>query len=378
MYEDNEKLISAYQSGQTELLNTIIENNLSLIHLALKSLKWAYNKHPKYDEIITYEDFYQEGYFGLRNAIDKYDPEQGAFSTYAIIHIRQSVFRFFYNNSRVIRVPYEPRKAYKSVRASETQYIKEYGHEPSTKELSVYSGVPFEEIQELRRIFSETISVDASIGQSEGDSATIGDIIPDKTDCLSDVEREMTVKALRKDLERMAEDVLKDDDRVKMLFYYFDNAEKKQINEIAKECKVSRSSLSRIINESLGKIYNKYLDELIEGYSDLFSTGIRRSREQELRKTQVRNAVKTFASKMLHEGDSLTVLDGFSENGLKESIQVTVRRVDDIGIMVSYVRYDSLKLVYKEQIRTIWFSSIIDFRTQDKRIVEIGCVRGLM
>ena len=46
MYEDNERLIREYQEGRKELLGVIVENNLGLIHTALKSFKWAYNNHP--------------------------------------------------------------------------------------------------------------------------------------------------------------------------------------------------------------------------------------------------------------------------------------------------------------------------------------------
>ena len=88
MYEDNERLILEYQNGHKELLGVIVENNLGLVHAALKSFKWAYQSHPKYDEIINFEDFYQEGVIGLCNSIEKNNLELGVFSTIAIIHIK--------------------------------------------------------------------------------------------------------------------------------------------------------------------------------------------------------------------------------------------------------------------------------------------------
>lgn len=178
-----------------------------------------------------------------------------------------------------------------SLRRAEEEYIKEYGHEPSTKELSSYSGVSFEEILELRRTFSNTISIDSPVGSIEDDSITVGDSIPDKTDYLDGIERDMTIKALRRDLERMAKTVLKDDEKVKLLFYYFDNLDKMQVNEISEACGVARGSLNRIINESVGKISRRYLDELIEGYIDLFSSNVRRLREIELYRTHVNRSI---------------------------------------------------------------------------------------
>lgn len=377
MYADNERLISEYQQGNTALLSELIENNMGLIHTALKGFKWAYGGHPKYDQIISYDDFVNESIFGLANAIKNYDPEQGCFSSYAILHIKQAAYRFYYNNSRCIRVPYEPQKAYKHLRQAENEYIIAYEHNPSTKQLSEFSGVSIDEIMELRRIFSGTISIDSPIS-GEDESITLKDAIPDHTDYLADSERNMTNAALRKDLERMAKDVLKDDERVKLLFFYFDNLDKMQINEISEACGVPRSSLNRIVSESISKISRKYLDVLINEYSDLFSSGIRRSREIELFRKSIRQSVKLVVSKLVQPGDSITIIDSFSVNSLKESVQATVRTIDpDEGIKVSYIGHDLYTRNYEELEKWILYKSIIDFRTENKKIVEIACTRGV-
>lgn len=377
MYDDNEKLIRQYQEGRSELLGVIIENNTGLIHTALKSFKWAFKSHPKYDDILNYDDFFQEGVIGLSNAIKKFNPDQGAFSSFAILHIKQIIYRYYYNNSRVIRVPYEPRKAYMSLKRVEGEYIKEYGYEPSTKELSVYSGVSFEEIQDLRRTFSSTISIDSPVSGYEDDSMTIGDSIPDKTDYLDGIEREMAIKALRRDLERMAKNVLKDDERVNLLLYYFDNLDKKQINEIAEKSGLHKSSLNRFINDSTSKISRKYLDELIEGYADLVSSNIRRTREKDLHSENIRRQIKLLASKLIQIGDSITVL-GNEKYSINPSVQVTVKEVGEHDMKVVYIGYSYIHKDYREVTRIVTYSSINDFRTENKKIVEITTSIGLV
>ncbi len=377
MYEDNERLIQEYQEGRRELLGVIVENNLGLVHAALKSFKWAYQSHPKYDEIISYEDFYQEGVIGLCSCIDKYDPELGAFSTYAMLHIKQAIFRFYYDKGRVVRVPYEPRKLYKALRRAEEEYIKDCGQEPSTKELSLYTGVSMDDILEARRALSDPVYLDSPIGDSEGDSISISDTIPDRTDYLEGTERKLTVQALRKDLKRMAKIALRDDEKVKLLFYYFDNLDKMQVNAISEACGVGRGSLNRFIHDSVGKISRRYLDELIEGYSDLFSSNIRRTRELQLHRGYIKKAVRTVASRMLCLGDSITIIDTFLEDGLKNPVQATVRQIDETGVRVSYIGYDLTKGSYQEKEKYIWFNNIFDFRTENKKLVEIGCMGGI-
>ena len=61
-----------------------------------------------------------------------------------------------------------------------------------------------------------------------------------------------------------------------------------------------------------------------------------------------------------------------------KSVQVTVQEVDDTGIVVALVGYDYLKRSYGELERNLSYRSIMDFRTENKKIVEIVSMRGLM
>ena len=373
MYEDNDRLIQEYQEGHRELLGVIVENNLGLIHTALKSFKWAYNNHPKYDEIISYDDFYNEGVIGLCGCIDKYNPELGAFSTFAIIHIKQAIFRFYYDKGRVIRVPYEPRKLYKAIRRAEEEYTKRYGHEPSMKELSLYTGVSTDDILESRRALSDPVYLDSPIGGSEGDSISISDTIPDHTDYLEGTEKNLTIQALRRDLKRMADDVIKDEKKVKILFFYFDNLDKMLVKDMVVQCNLTKSKFDRIIDDGIRKIYVKYLDELIEGYADLYSSNIRRTREKGLFASSVRTGLHTVISRMLNLGDSITVIEVLSENALRESIQATVRAIEEEGVILGYVAYDRDSKEFKAIEKHIPYKSIVDMRTENKKVVEIAC-----
>lgn len=49
---------------------------------------------------LNKEDLVQEGVFGLIRAIEKYDPERGAFSTYASYWIRQNLQNYYRRQSK--------------------------------------------------------------------------------------------------------------------------------------------------------------------------------------------------------------------------------------------------------------------------------------
>jgi RNA polymerase sigma factor (sigma-70 family) len=88
----------------TKLLNKACEINLLLVAQVVKnfaakrpSLKWNSGAH---------EDLLQQGYFGLRRAVEKFDPSKGySFSTYATPWIRQSITRYQNTMAAQVYVP---------------------------------------------------------------------------------------------------------------------------------------------------------------------------------------------------------------------------------------------------------------------------------
>lgn len=368
--KDNETLIQRYKNGEKELLWEIVMNNKGLVNEVLKSFKWAYNANPKCENVISYEDLEQEGLIGLSKSLDSYDPELGSFSNHAFYWIKQAVYRFYHNKSRVIRVPDEPTTRYWKLRRLEMQYVNQYNKEPNLKELSRYACMSINDVLELKRMFSDPVSIDQPVS-GDDEELTLQGIIQDETDFFTEIERELTLKELRKDLERMAKIAVKNEDHIRVLFYYFDNLGKKTVQDMAEILGYTRGPMNRVINDSIRKINQRFLDELIEKYSDLFSSCIRRLREKELRKTSVRYSIPLVASKMLSSGDSITLYIKDFRKKSPVMVHATVRDVEDGGINVKYIALNRLTGEFEEETKYIAFQWIEDFRTQNKKIVEL-------
>ena len=93
------KLIAKAQDGDSEAQNRIVKCNCKLI------IKYAkrYKLNP---EMLTFKDLFQEGTIGLINAVQTFDPlKRTAFSTWAIIHIKQRINRYITTNQKLIHVP---------------------------------------------------------------------------------------------------------------------------------------------------------------------------------------------------------------------------------------------------------------------------------
>ena len=93
------KLIAKAQDGDTKAQNRVVQHNCGLIPRYAK----LYTINPT---MLTFEDLFQEGVIGLINAVRTFKPvKKIAFSTWAVIHIKQRVNRYITMNQRLIHIP---------------------------------------------------------------------------------------------------------------------------------------------------------------------------------------------------------------------------------------------------------------------------------
>lgn len=129
------------------------------------------------------EDLRQEGYIGLCNAVDAWEPEGGAsFIHYAVFWIRQAMQRYIENNGSCVRIPSGQQQKIRKYKKIRGQYLKLLGHEPADWELCRLLAVSrdvLHHIQEDAR--KEQIqSLSAPLGE-DGD-LSLEDTIPDQRD----------------------------------------------------------------------------------------------------------------------------------------------------------------------------------------------------
>lgn len=91
--------------AHTRLVNKLCQHNLRLVVRFTRAYMKGSNKKLTWGHEQTM-DLLQEGYFGLRRAAMKFDPQRGyAFSTYASSWIRQAVGKYHVDKLSMIRVP---------------------------------------------------------------------------------------------------------------------------------------------------------------------------------------------------------------------------------------------------------------------------------
>lgn len=171
----NEELAVLIRAGVdvSENMAALHEQNKGMI----AALAW---KLRAYAEL---EDLRQEGYIGLCNAVDAWEPEGGAsFIHYAVFWIRQAMQRYIENNGSCVRIPSGQQQKIRKYKKIRGQYLKLLGREPADWELC--------RLLDVSRDVLRHILEDARKGQIQSLSAPLGedgdlsleDTIPDQRD----------------------------------------------------------------------------------------------------------------------------------------------------------------------------------------------------
>lgn len=218
----NEELVQQIQQGINpgENMEMLYIQNKGFIASLIKRYGYVYYCPHDSVSIIEKEELMHEAYFGLVEAVKRYDPTQGAlFTTYAGIWIDQAVKRFIDNSGRVVRVPvYKQQEIYRYNRAR-AHYLRNYNREPSLREYASWIGISPAGVEKLEQFMfqGEVRSLDEMVPGGENENLSFADVIPAEVD----VEEAATAEIAKVQLWEAVGEVLKDDKMRKVIQYRF-------------------------------------------------------------------------------------------------------------------------------------------------------------
>lgn len=206
-------------------------------------------KYMHLAEHMKFQDLCQEGALGLTRAAEKYDPTRGyKFSTYAYWWIRQAISRSIGYQERMVRLPINLIDGIYSVRKHQERALQATGELPPLQESLDHAKVKHELWEQALPAYFDWTSTDKTIGQKEGDTSNLLDIIPDPRSG-EHLEREMMkvpYQAVLMALDRV------DEKNRSMICHYYGIAGAAQLTlaEIGKKHKISREAVRQRINKT--------------------------------------------------------------------------------------------------------------------------------
>ena len=216
---------------------------------------------------IPFLDLIQDGNSGLMRAVEKFEYRRGfKFSTYATWWIRQSVTRCIQEHSRAIRLPANTLRTIAKIRNAMRTFEHDRGRPASVEELADEVNIPESEVKRLLRIAYNPISLDATLGDGDGE---FGDFIADKTTLQP--HEIVDLKELREKLYQSMSD-LSEREREIIILRFGIGGQTYTLEEVGAKFGVTRERIRQIEAKALMKLQHPirsgHLVPFMEAYED--------------------------------------------------------------------------------------------------------------
>ena len=221
-----EELIRRSQEGDKEARETLIEENMGLIHHVVKRFL---------GRGVEAEDLFQIGAIGLVNAVDRFDLSFDVrFSTYAVPMIAGEIKRFLRDDSMIKISRSLKELAIRAARLRE-QLLMERGEEPGVEELAELLGVEPEELVQAMDGSAEVESLQKIVYQGDGEGLSLMDKVEQGKDEEETLLRQLLLGQLLRSLEPKER-------RLIMLRFFHDRTQ----TQVAEELGMSQVQVSRL------------------------------------------------------------------------------------------------------------------------------------
>jgi RNA polymerase primary sigma factor len=171
--EEEVELSKKIELGDQRARDRMIRAN---IRLAISIAK-KYSKKG-----VDLEDLIQESSLGLIKAVDRFDWRKGfKFSTYACWWIKQAVRQHVAAQAGAIKLPSYARGTLYKMKEVTLEYRKEFGVDPSQKELADLLGTSPDTLQSLIKSAATPVAFDAAAYNSDDSSRTMHEILIDRS-----------------------------------------------------------------------------------------------------------------------------------------------------------------------------------------------------
>lgn len=214
---------------------------------------------------IFLTDLINEGNMGLVKAAEKFDETRGfKFISYAVWWIRQSIIEALAVKSRIVRVPLNQVGIAGKVNRATEQFVQLNGRIPSTQELSQITGIDENTIESARDANSHTTSIDAPLGNEEGDNSMADILTSDDTSTNSDSQLDW--ESMNQFINDLLKEVLNEREQTIIRESFGIGVMEKSLEEIADEMGMTRERIRQVKEKAIRKIKYSSAAKILKQY----------------------------------------------------------------------------------------------------------------
>lgn len=220
------------RSKKTEIREKLIEHYLSLVKLVAGRLAMSLPQHVDKDDLIS------NGFFGLLDAIEKYDPSRGIkFETYAVVRIRGAMLDAIRSQDWV---PTSVRQKAKQYEQAIAQLENQLGRSATDEEIAMELGISSGELYTLiNQLNASTIIPLEDFTKTETSSNHL--VNPSEH-----IEIEEVKQTLAKAIDKLPEK-----EKIVVSLYYYEGLTLKEISLILK---LSEARISQLHTKSIFRL----------------------------------------------------------------------------------------------------------------------------
>ena len=236
-YLSDESLLRRYADGDLSAREEIVRRYMPLA--SRLAAKYRNSSEPR-------EDLEQVAYLGLLKTIDRYRPDAGTFTGYAVTTIRGELKRHFRDHGWALHVTRPVQERYLKVNAASDALVAQLGRSPTPAEIAERTDLSLDEVAAALDAAHGYVarSLDAPIGgEAEGPGNTLADTVGGTDPGYETVELAQAVEPAFRELPSRQQQILR-------LRFVEDLTQA----DIAARCGVSQMHVSRLLRRSLDEL----------------------------------------------------------------------------------------------------------------------------
>ena len=248
------------------MLNPEEEGEQARDRLVSANLRFVVSVAKQYqNQGIFLTDLINEGNMGLVKAAEKFDETRGfKFISYAVWWIRQSIIEALAVKSRIVRVPLNQVGIAGKVNRASDQFIQQNGRIPSTHELAQLTGIDENTIESARDANSHTTSIDAPLGNDEGDNSMAEMLTSD--DSSSNSDSQLDRESMNQFINDLLKEVLNEREQSIIRENFGIGVMEKSLEEIADEMGMTRERIRQVKEKAIRKIKYSPAAKILKEY----------------------------------------------------------------------------------------------------------------
>lgn len=238
------------------------------IRMAESNLRLVVSLAGKYRECnVPLNDIIQEGNLGLMVAVQRFDVQLGnRFSTYAGWWIKHYILRAISEQSRVVRLPLHMIQAIQNMNRAEQRFIQNEGREPENSELAELLELPVARVSAMRKMASQSLSLQAPLSTEEDGSSLEELIAPEEN---SEPWRNYARKLLYDKLYEMLNTLPERERQIIIYRFGLCGEPVLPLCEISARLHLSRERVRQLENKVMNLLRSKEYLKFIDGLSHL-------------------------------------------------------------------------------------------------------------